>query len=105
MTKMALVADKNTVACFKLAGLKEVYPVDSAEEAETRVRELSEKTDVVILLITERIIDQIDAVIEKITERKRPLIVPIPDMGDPVAMKTDLIIKLIRSKVGIEVKL
>ena len=105
MTKIALVADKNTVACFKLAGLKDVYPVKNAEEAEKNVRELSEKTDITVLLITERLIDQIDAVIENITERKYPLIVPIPDMGDPVTMKTDLIIKLIRSKVGIEVKL
>lgn len=105
MTRIALVADKNTVTCFKLAGLKDVYCVENAEEAERRIRELSEKPDFVIILVTERIVDQVHAAIEKITERKYPLIIPIPDVSGPITMKTDLIVELIKRKAGIEVKL
>jgi V/A-type H+-transporting ATPase subunit F len=105
MTRIALIADKNTVICFKLAGLKNVYSVESAEEAEIRIRELSENPDFTIILVTERIINQIQAAIKKITERKYPLIIPIPDVRGPIAMKTDLIIELIKRKAGIEVKL
>jgi V/A-type H+-transporting ATPase subunit F len=105
MTKIALVADKNTVTCFKLAGLRDVYSVENAKEAERRIGELSEQTDFVIILITERIADQINATIQKIMERKYPLIIPIPDVRGPIKMKTDLIVDLIRSKAGIEVKL
>ncbi len=105
MTRIALIADKNTVTCFKLAGLRDVYSVESAEEAERRIRELSEQTDFVIILVTERIVDQIHAAIEKITEHKYPLIIPIPDVRGPITMKTDLIVELIKRKAGIEVKL
>jgi len=105
MTGIALVADKNTTTCFKLAGLKDAYFVENVEEAEKCIRELSEKPDLSIILVTERLVDQIYGAIETITERKYPLIVPIPDTGGPIKMKTDLIIELIRRKAGIEVKL
>jgi V/A-type H+-transporting ATPase subunit F len=105
MTRIALIADKNTVTCFKLAGMSDVYSVESAEEAERRIRQLSEQPDFVIILVTERIVDQIHAAIEKITERKHPLIIPIPDVRGPTKMKTDLIVELIKRKAGIEVKL
>ena len=105
MKGIALVADKNTVTCFKLAGLRDVYHMDNAEEAEKCIHELSEKPDLLAILVTERLLDQIYGAIEKIIERKYPLIVPIPDMGGPIKMKTDLMVELIRRKVGIEVKL
>ena len=105
MTGIALVADKNTVTCFKLAGLKDVYSVENAEEAEKCIRELSEKPNLAILLVTERIVNQVYGAIEKITERKYPLIIPVPDTRGPITMKTDLIIELIIRKAGIEVKL
>jgi V/A-type H+-transporting ATPase subunit F len=105
MTEIALVADKNTVTCFKLAGLKNVYCVENAEEAEKCIRELSEEPNLAIILVTERVVNQIYGTLEKIIERKYPLIVPIPNTRGPMTMKTDLIIELIRRKAGIEVKL
>jgi len=105
MTGIAIVADKNTVTCFKLAGLEDAYFVENGEEAEKCIRALSEKPDLSIILVSERLVNQIYGAIEKIIERKYPLIVPIPGTGGPVKMKTDLIIELIRRKAGIEVKL
>jgi vacuolar-type H+-ATPase subunit F/Vma7 len=105
MVGIALVADKNTATCFKLAGLKDVYCVETAEEAEKCIRELSEEPNLAMILVTERVVNQIYGTLEKIIERKYPLIVPIPDTGGSVTMKTDLIVDLIRRKAGIEVKL
>jgi V/A-type H+-transporting ATPase subunit F len=105
MAGIALVADKNTITCFKLAGLKAVYGVENAEEAEKRIRELSEEPDLAIILVTQRVVNQIYGTIEKIIERKYPLIIPIPSTEGPIEMKTDLIVELIRRKAGIEVKL
>ena len=105
MTGIALVADKNTATCFKLAGLKDVHSVKDAEEAEKCLHALLEKNDLAIVLVTERIMNQIHDTIEKIMERKSPLIIPIADMKGPTTVKTDLIVELIRRKTGIEVKL
>lgn len=105
MAGIALITDKNTVTSFKLAGLRNVYCVENAEEAEKRILELSEKPNLAMILVTERVVDQIYGAIEKLTERKYPLIVPIPDTGGPTSMKKDLLIELIRRKAGIEVKL
>ena len=105
MGGVALIADKNTVTWFKLAGLKDVYCVENAEKAEKCLRELVEKHNLAIILVTERLGDQISGVIEKLAERKYPLIIPIPDIGGPITMKTDLIVELIRRKAGIEIKL
>ena len=105
MGEVALIADKNTVMCFKLAGLKDVYYVENAEKAEKCLLELSEKPNLAIILVTERLSDQNSGVIEKIAERKYPLIIPIPDMEGSIPMKTDPIVELIRRKAGIEIKL
>jgi len=105
MAGIALVADKNTITCFKLAGLKNVYCVENAAEAEKHIRKLSEDPNLAIILVAERVVNQIYGTLEKTIERKYPLIVPIPDTGDSTTMKTDLIVELIRRKAGIEVKL
>ena len=105
MTRIALIADRDTVACFKLAGLKDLYSVESAEEAERCIRQLGENPDFVIILVTERIVNQIQATIKKISESKFPIIIPFPDVQGPTKMKTDLIVELIKRKAGIEVKL
>lgn len=103
--EIALIADKDTATCFKLAGLKHIYPVINAAEAEKRITELSEKPDFAIVLITDHLAEQIHSMIEKIAEHKHPLIIPIPNTRRSGVLKTDLIVELIRRKVGVEVKL
>ncbi|MEM2875448.1 MAG: V-type ATP synthase subunit F [Candidatus Bathyarchaeia archaeon] len=103
--RVALIADKNTATCFKVAGLKEVYSVKSAEEAEKSIHKFLEEGNFTIVLVTERIVNQIHDVLEKIMERKDLLIIPIPDIRGSIKLKTDLIVELIRRKTGIEVKL
>ena len=103
--KIALIAEKNTATCFKLAGLKDVYSVKSAEEAANILTSLLEDSNLAFVLVTERLIDQIRNVAGKIAERKYPMIIPIPDTLGPAEAKTDFVVELIRRKAGIEVKL
>ena len=102
--RLAVVADRRTTTIFKLAGLKDVYPVRSHEEAEKFIRRLVEDPRVLIILVTERLVNKIQDYIERITEQNYPLIVPIPSV-EGLKIKTDLITNLIRRKAGIEFKL
>lgn len=101
---LAVVADRRTTTIFKLAGLKDVYPVESHEEAEKFIRRLVENPRVLIILVTERLVNKIQDFIERIAENKYPLIVPIPSV-EGQKVKTDLITNLIKRKAGIEFKL
>jgi len=103
--KIALVADRSTATCFKLAGLSDVSIVKNAEEAEKGIDELLARGDLAVILATERLVDQVPGLAEKVAERRYPLIVPIPETRGPMVAKTDLIVELIRRKAGIEVKL
>ena len=103
MTGIALIADKNTVTCFKLAGLSNVHPVEDAKGAEKCLEAFLEKNNQKIVLVSERILNRIQ-IFEKIAERQSPLIIPIPDIQGPKMIKTDLIVELIKRKTGIEVK-
>lgn len=103
--KIALVADGSTATCFKVAGLSEVVVARDMQEAERRINELLRKGDLGVILVTQRMVEQIPGLAEKNIEEKYPLIVPIPERRGPISMKTDLIVELIRRKAGIEVKL
>ena len=103
MTGIALVADRNTVTCFKLAGLSDVHSVEDAKGAEKCLETLLEKDNLKIVLVSERVLNRIK-IFEKNAKRQPPLIIPIPDLQGPKMLKTDLIVELIKRKTGIEVK-
>lgn len=103
MSGIALVADKSTVTCFKLAGLNNVHSVEDAKGAEKCLQELLENGNLRFVLVSERLLNQIQ-IFDEIAARKYPLIIPIPDIKGPKMLKTDLIVELIKRKTGIEVK-
>jgi vacuolar-type H+-ATPase subunit F/Vma7 len=103
--KIAIVADKRTITVFRLAGLEDVYPVDSYEDAEKCIHQVLKNPHYLIVLVTEKIVNKIQDVLEKMYEHKYPLIIPIPSVEGRIKVKTDLISKLIKQKAGIEFKL
>jgi vacuolar-type H+-ATPase subunit F/Vma7 len=102
MKGIALLADRHTVTCFKLAGLSDIFSVEDAKEAEKHLLSLLERNDLGIILVSEHLLNQIQT-LEKNAE-KGPLIIPIPNLQGPAVLKTDLITELIKRKTGIEVK-
>jgi vacuolar-type H+-ATPase subunit F/Vma7 len=106
MKGIALVADRQTVNCFKLAGLDNAYSVKSAEEAEKRIHELLKIPDLAIIIITDHIANRIHDMVNKITEEyEYPLIISIPTVGGPSLVLLDSITEFIKRKTGIELKI
>ena len=104
--KVAIVADVDTVNCFKLAGLENAYAVKNAKEAEKRIYELLEKPDFALIIITDQFTNLIRTTINEITEEKEfPLIISIPSISDHSPLAVDPINELIKRKTGIELKL
>ena len=104
--EIAIVGDKDTVNCFKLAGLKHAYSVKDAEEAEKRIRELLDTLDFAVLITTDQIANRIQAMVNEITEiREFPLIISIPSVSGISPLEVDPVNELIKRKTGIELKL
>ena len=103
MKGIALLADRHTVTCFKLAGLSNIFTVKNAKEAEKRLLELFEEKNLRIILVSERLLNEIQ-IFEKVAEHQYPLIIPIPDLQGSKMLKSDLIVEIIKHKTGIEVK-
>ncbi len=103
MNGLALLADKDTITCFKLAGLSDLFSVEDNKEAEKHLLALLENSNLKIILVTERLLNKMQ-IFEKISQPKSPLIIPIPDLQGPTMLKTDFIAELIKRKTGIEVK-
>ena len=103
MKGIALLAERHSVTCFKLAGLSNIFSVEDEKEAEKHLLALLKKDDLRIILVSEHLMSQMQ-IFEKIPD-KCPSIIPIPNLQGPAALKTDLMLEFIRRKTGIEVKL
>lgn len=103
--KIAVVADEDTVNCFKLAGLEHAYSVKTSAEADMRIREFSE-SDFAILVTTDTIANKIKSTINEITEKNQfPIIISIQKLGESPQPLFDPITEIIKRKTGIELKL
>jgi len=101
---IALLADRHTATCFKLAGLRDIFYIEDTKEAEKKLLLLLEKKDIKIILVSEQLINKTQ-IIEKIAQPQSPLVITIPTLRDQKMIRTDLIADLIRLKTGIEVKI
>jgi vacuolar-type H+-ATPase subunit F/Vma7 len=102
---IALIADVDTINFFKLGGLKYFYEVNTPEDAKKYLRELIEKPEITILIITDYLANKNRALINEIIEEHEfPIIVSIPALGDTSYPVTDTITELIRRKIGIQLK-
>ena len=104
MEGIVLIADKNTVTSFKLAGFSDVHIAETEKEAKLIAQELLEKNPPRIILVSERLLKEIKT-LDIVSEPKSPLIIPIPDLQGQKLQKPNLMVDLIRRKTGIEVNL
>jgi V/A-type H+-transporting ATPase subunit F len=101
-SKIAIMADQDTVTGFMLGGIKEGYPVSNMEEAGKTLEELV-KNDFSIIITTEKIGDEFRATINKLTsERALPMIIEIPDKTGSIERETDPLRELIKRVIGVE---
>jgi len=101
-TQIAVVADSDTVTGFRLAGIKEGHAVETPEEAEKIIRDLIKK-EVSIIIVTEKIGDEIREFIDEATgSRALPIIIEIPDKYGPSEERVEPLRELIKRVIGIE---
>ena len=99
---IAVMADPDTVTGFMLGGIKEGYPVKNMEEAEETLDKLM-NSDFSIIIITEKIGDEIRTTIDKLTkERTLPMIIEIPDKTGSIEREAEPLSKLIKRVIGVE---
>lgn len=75
--KMAVIGDKDSIFAFKAVGI-EVFGVDTAEEAKTRLKELR---DYKIIFVTEDLAEQLGETLRQYRESPYPAVIPIPRKG------------------------
>jgi V/A-type H+-transporting ATPase subunit F len=101
---ISVIADSDTVAGFRLAGITNVH--DTAhEDADLMIRELSNDEGAAIIIVTEGVAEGIRATIEDIESRKRvtPIIIEIPDKSGKLE-RPDPIRELIKRAIGVEMR-
>ena len=101
-SKIAIIADQDTVTGFMLGGIKEGYPVDDTEQAGKILEELVGK-DYSVIITTEKIGDELREEINNLTsERALPMIIEIPDKTGSIERETDPLRELIKRVIGVE---
>lgn len=104
--KISVIGDSTTVTGFRLAGIKDAYEVEEASEAVGVLKGLFKDGKMGLIIISEKVADQIRRDLGKLAEGKvMPLVVEIPDKRGPLEKKVDTIKELVKRAVGVEIKL
>ncbi|AEK73197.1 V-type ATP synthase subunit F [Thermococcus sp. 4557] len=100
--KIAVLGDKDTALGFRLAGAHEVYSFEDTplevERLRNKLRELIERGDVGIILITERFAQRVE-----IPEVTLPIILQVPDKSGS-RFGEEAIKEIVRRAIGVELK-
>ena len=101
--KLAVLCDKDTSTGFRLAGIKETYV--SEGNANEIWNDISQKEDIGVLFVTERIADELGRNLKEFRLKNNiPIVVEIPDKKGRMKYHIDYISHLIKKAVGVEVK-
>ena len=101
--KVAAFCDRDTAMGLRLAGIKDIFiPQDNVQK---NWQEISEKDNLGIILITEKISKILAKDLREFRLRKNiPIIVEIPDKSGHQTDHIDYISYLIKKAVGVEVE-
>ncbi len=101
--KIAVLCDKDTATGFMLAGVKKIYVPD--DNLVKIWNEIKDEEDIAILLITEKIAEDLDKYLKDFRTRNSvPIIVEIPDKTGHKKDHVDYVSHLIKKAVGIEIE-
>ncbi|CAI1492527.1 MULTISPECIES: V-type ATP synthase subunit F [Thermococcus] len=100
--KIAVLGDRDTALGFKLAGAHEVYAFEDSplemERLRNKLKELVERGDVGIILITERFAQRIE-----IPDVTIPIILQVPDRSGS-KFGEEALREIVRRAIGVELK-
>ena len=99
--KITGLFDKDTATAFRLAGIKDIYI--SNGNVLKKWEEIIQRNDIGLILITERISDEIKTKINEFRLKNTiPIIVEIPDKNGRIVDHIDYISNLIKKAVGVD---
>jgi V/A-type H+-transporting ATPase subunit F len=100
--KIAVLGDRDTALGFKLAGAHEVYAFEDSplemERLRNKLRELVERGDIGIILITERFAQRVE-----IPDVTIPIILQVPDKSGS-KFGEEALREIVRRAIGVELK-
>jgi len=103
--KVSVIGDHNTVTGFRLGGVSEGFEVGSGKEALQIVKELFQDKDAGLIIITEKLYEEVEEEIKRLAEKRvSPMVVTIPDSKGFYAERVDPLKELVRKAVGIDIK-
>ena len=105
MGKIAVITDEDVATFFRSSGVTMSYSAKTAKEAEDLAWKLSESKDIDVLVITERLADEIRNVVDEISKKLYPTVIIIPGKEGPIPGKVSPIFDLIKKTVGKEIKI
>ncbi len=103
--KVAVIGDMNMVMGFALTGVKKARITETPGEAEEALKQFIDDAEVGIIILLDRLAEEIRSFVTSIQERKTvyPIIIEMPGKDGPTK-REDPINKLIRKAVGIDIK-
>lgn len=100
-SKIAVMADPDTVTGFKLGGIRDGFPISDIDQAGDKLKELAKEYSIIIT--TEEIGDTYRETIDRMSsESALPMIIEIPDKKGSVERESDPIRELIKRVIGVE---
>ena len=102
--KLAALCDQDTAVGLRLSGIHEIFVVDK-DNSINLWNQISEKDDIGVLFVTEKIAEDIGKYMKDYRLRNNlPIIVEIPDKKGRITDHVNFISNLIKKAVGIEIK-
>lgn len=105
--KIVSITDPATANGLKLAGVKEAHETDDSGEAEKILRRTLEEKEVGIIILTEKLAENMGENLDELKQKKTeitPIIIEIPGKEGPVPERREIIDKLVKRAVGIKVE-
>ena len=104
MSRIAVLADRETAAYFRLTGVKgSFYAVDGGE-AEKIFDKVYNDQETSLIIVTSQVLEWVQPYLDRIRKIKDfPIVVSVPGKGEEKP-KRDLLAELIRKTIGVEIK-
>jgi V/A-type H+-transporting ATPase subunit F len=98
---IVVVGDRATCTGYRLAGVRDVFPVEEGD-AEKAIEELLGKEEVGIIIINEAVLESLGRKTKAVIERTaKPSVVAVPGMGGPLEYGESLK-EMVKKALGFE---
>ena len=101
--KLAALCDQETAVGLRFTGMQDLY-IAQPETVQALFQELTKRTDIGVVIITERIAHELGSVLKDFRlHKKLPIFVEIPDKKGKLKDHVDIVSHLIKRAVGIDI--